>query len=107
MRVFVAMAGLAFVATAASAQLAIQRPTEKLAVLPLQAAVWVVRGLLLPFIDLAALAAYSAVLRRRLAASPPESSGPSSSPSSFRGPAAEAPIPLAATGPPPRPRASR
>ena len=33
-------------------------PVAGVAVLPLQAAVWVVRGLMLPFIDLAALAAY-------------------------------------------------
>jgi hypothetical protein len=39
-------------------------PVAGVAVLPLQAAVWVVRGLMLPFIDLAALAAYSSVYRR-------------------------------------------
>jgi hypothetical protein len=36
-------------------------PVAAVAVLPLQAAVWVVRGLTLPFIDLAALAAYASV----------------------------------------------
>jgi hypothetical protein len=65
-------------------------PVAGVAVLPLQAAVWVVRGLLLPFIDLAALAAYAAVRRRRSAVS----ASPGSSPS---GPAAVRPIPLAAT----------
>jgi hypothetical protein len=39
-------------------------PVAGVAVLPLQAAVWVVRGLMLPFIELAALAAYAAVYRR-------------------------------------------
>ena len=39
-------------------------PVAGVAVLPLQAAVWVVRGLMLPFIDLAALAAYASVYRR-------------------------------------------
>ena len=38
-------------------------PVAGVAVLPLQAAVWVVRGLMLPFIDLAALAAYASVYR--------------------------------------------
>jgi hypothetical protein len=39
-------------------------PVAGVAVLPLQAAVWVIRGLMLPFIELAALAAYSAAYRR-------------------------------------------
>jgi hypothetical protein len=39
-------------------------PVAGVAVLPLQAAVWVVRGLMFPFIELAALAAYAAVYRR-------------------------------------------
>ena len=39
-------------------------PVAGVAVLPLQAAVWVVRGLMLPFIELAALAAYAAAYRR-------------------------------------------
>jgi hypothetical protein len=39
-------------------------PVAGVAVLPLQAAVWVVRSLMLPFIDLAALAAYASVYRR-------------------------------------------
>ena len=39
-------------------------PVAGIAVLPLQAAVWVVRSLMLPFIDLAALAAYASVYRR-------------------------------------------
>lgn len=38
-------------------------PVAGVVVLPLQAAVWVVRGLTLPFIDLAALAAYASVYR--------------------------------------------
>ena len=38
-------------------------PVAGVAVLPLQAAVWVVRGLMLPFIELAALAAYAAAYR--------------------------------------------
>jgi hypothetical protein len=40
-------------------------PVAGVAVLPLQAAVWVVRGLMLPFIELAALAAYAAAYRRQ------------------------------------------
>jgi hypothetical protein len=47
-------------------------PVAGVAVLPLQAAVWVVRGLLLPFIDLAALAAYAALYRGRAASAAPE-----------------------------------
>jgi hypothetical protein len=42
-------------------------PVAGVAVLPLQAAVWVVRGLMLPFIELAALAAYAAAYRRQAA----------------------------------------
>ena len=38
MRVIVVLAGLAIVATTAQAQLAIQQPTEKIAVLPLSVA---------------------------------------------------------------------
>ena len=63
---------LAFVVTliaAAAFGLVSFVPVAGVAVLPLQAAVWVVRGLMLPFIELAALAAYAAVYRRRPAAS--------------------------------------
>jgi hypothetical protein len=77
-------------------------PVAGVAVLPLQAAVWVVRGLLLPFIDLAALAAYSAVLRRRRAATSPGTPASAGLPL-----AAGAPIPLAETGSAPRPPGSR
>jgi hypothetical protein len=67
-------------------------PVAGVAVLPLQAAVWVVRSLMLPFIDLAALAAYAEAYRRPAAppgslAGPPASSlasGPD--PSSVRPP---------------------
>ncbi len=54
-------------------------PVAGVAVLPLQAAVWVVRGLMLPFIELAALAGYAAVYRRAGAA-PVARSGTSTSP---------------------------
>jgi hypothetical protein len=50
-------------------------PVAGVAVLPLQAAVWVVRGLMLPFIELAALAAYAAAYRRVEAR--PQASAPS------------------------------
>jgi hypothetical protein len=60
-------------------------PVAGVAVLPLQAAVWVVRGLMLPFIELAALAAYAAAYRRaaapRVSPAPwPEASSPSGPP---------------------------
>ncbi len=58
---------LAFVVTliaAAAFGLVSFVPVAGVAVLPLQAAVWVVRGLMLPFIELAALAAYAAAYRR-------------------------------------------
>jgi hypothetical protein len=104
----------AFVATliaAAAFGLVSFVPVAGVAVLPLQAAVWVVRGLLLPFIDLAALAAYSAVLRRRWVAPPAGSSSPGTSSPGSSLPAlalaAGAPIPLAGTEAAPRPPASR
>ena len=68
----VLLSTLAFVITliaAAAFGLVSFVPVAGVAVLPLQAAVWVVRGLMLPFIELAALAAYAAVYRR--AAGPP------------------------------------
>jgi hypothetical protein len=58
-------------------------PVAGVAVLPLQAAVWVVRGLALPFIDQVALAAFVALARSSPAASEPEvSRAPSLSPAS-------------------------
>jgi len=53
-------------------------PVAGVAVLPLQAAVWVVRGLMLPFIDLAALAAYASVYRASPEGALPERSGTAS-----------------------------
>ena len=53
-------------------------PVAGVAVLPLQAAVWVVRGLMFPFIELAALAAYAAVYRRAASRRAPESGSPES-----------------------------
>ena len=53
-------------------------PVAGVAVLPLQAAVWVVRGLMLPFIDLAALAAYASVYPASPEGSVPERSGTAS-----------------------------
>ncbi len=58
-------------------------PVAGVAVLPLQAAVWLIRGLMLPFIELAALAAYAAAYRRT-AAEPVQAAG---------WPAAESPAP--------------
>lgn len=88
-------------------------PVAGVAVLPLQAAVWVVRGLLFPFIELAALAAYAAVYRRaalppaapepREAALPPRAPSPGSAPA----PPPVLPTPEAAAAPPPRSRATR
>jgi hypothetical protein len=74
----VVLAALAFVLTliaAAAFGLVSFVPVVGVAVVPLQAAVWVVRGLMLPFIELAALAAYAAVYRRGAgtAVSQPES----------------------------------
>ncbi len=66
----VLLSALAFVVTliaAAAFGLVSFVPVAGVAVLPLQAAVWVVRGLMLPFIELAALAAYAAVYRRQAA----------------------------------------
>jgi hypothetical protein len=62
-------------------------PVAGVAVLPLQAAVWVVRGVMLPFIDLAALAAYASVYRRRAPA-----------PGPMPGLVTERPFPAAAPG---------
>ena len=119
----VLLSALAFVVTliaAAAFGLVSFVPVAGVAVLPLQAAVWVVRGLTLPFIELVALAAYAAVYRRPASAgsaSPaawPEASpmpGPLSgpmpgpAPTPFRGkasPASAPPIPAAATEPPRR-----
>jgi hypothetical protein len=63
----VALSTLAFVVSlvaAAAFGLVSFVPVAGVAVLPLQAAVWVLRGLMFPFIELAALAAYAAVYRR-------------------------------------------
>jgi hypothetical protein len=80
-------------------------PVAGVAVLPLQAAVWVIRGLMLPFIELVALAAY-ATAYRRVAARP---GSPAASPVSTA--AAVAPARpasrAAAPGPSARFRASR
>lgn len=82
-RVFVAaliLSTLAFVVTliaAAAFGLVSFVPVAGVAVLPLQAAVWLIRGLMLPFIELAALAAYVAVYRRRPAGSGLAGSGAS------------------------------
>ena len=115
-RVFLAaliLSTLAFVVTlvaAAAFGLVSFVPVAGVAVLPLQAAVWVIRGLMLPFIELAALAAYVAVYRRRpaasaastpLAESSPGSWSPGSSPSLARGARPEPPSLAAAPGPPP------
>jgi len=67
----VLLSALAFVvmlAVAAAFGLVSFVPVAGVAVLPLQAAVWVVRGLMLPFIELTTLAAYAAVYRRPAAA---------------------------------------
>jgi hypothetical protein len=84
----VLLSALAFVVTliaAAAFGLVSFVPVAGVAVLPLQAAVWVVRGLTLPFIELAALAAYAAVYRRPAPAtaglaSPAAASRPGSKP---------------------------
>jgi hypothetical protein len=94
-------------------------PVAGVAVLPLQAAVWVVRGLMFPFIELAALAAYSAVYRRAAwppeaaprpapASSLPASRPPASDPSASHPPApgAAPPSPAAAAAPRPPFRAT-
>jgi hypothetical protein len=75
-------------------------PVAGVAVLPLQAAVWVVRGLMLPFIELAALAAY-ATAYRRAAAGPASPASPASTPVSPSAPSAPSPraSPAAAPGP--------
>ena len=112
----VLLSTLAFVVTliaAAAFGLVSFVPVAGVAVLPLQAAVWVVRGLMLPFIELAALAAYAAVYRRGATpmATPVAMPGPGPLPGSLPGslpeslpapsdrlarPAAEPPTPAAA-----------
>ena len=62
-------------------------PVVGVAVLPLQAAVWVVRGLMLPFIELAALAAYSAAYRRPAGWPPPADPASPASRAAVPGPA--------------------
>jgi hypothetical protein len=92
-------------------------PVAGVAVLPLQAAVWVVRGLMFPFIELAALAAYAAVYRRAASGAPasgrpasgwpgpvPASPEPSQGPSP--GPVPAPPSLEAAAGRPPLSRAT-
>jgi hypothetical protein len=67
-------------------------PVAGVAVLPLQAAVWVVRGLMFPFIELAALAAYAAVYR---AAPRPEPASRPSAPAPVAEPQPARPTPVA------------
>jgi len=108
----VLLSTLAFVVTltvAAAFGLVSFVPVAGVAVLPLQAAVWLVRGLMLPFIELAALAAYSAVYRRqaasasgRLASSAATPEVPSTPAASRRLASPAAPTPEAAPAPQPR-----
>ena len=117
--VVVAIGVVATLAAAAAFGFVSFVPVAGVAVLPLQAAVWVVRGLMFPFIELAALAAYAAVYRR--AASLASASGrperaprpepsPVSSPEPSREPSptmeAARPSLEAAAAPPPRSRAT-
>jgi len=115
--VVVAIGVVATLAAAAAFGFVSFVPVAGVAVLPLQAAVWVVRGLMFPFIELAALAAYAAVYRRAASGAPasgrpasgwpgpvPASPEPSQGPSP--GPVPAPPSPEAAAGRPPLSRAT-